>query len=131
MKFGHHSAHPSNLYRIPSLDVKGEVFFKGEPQLRAESWVRCYDPSAQVVSDQNGTYVDPRGGPHTYIIPTFFNPILVFFDTFGVVNSGRFLVAPRATQKYQIRLHKKRTFWIIPNRNFCSLKLRVIFRPFS
>ena len=108
MKFGHHSVHPSLSFAEEQSIHEHESAAAGAPP--SQRWA---------------AYI------HTYIIPTFFNPILVFFDTFGVVNSGRFLVAPRATQKYQIRLHKKRTFWIIPNRNFCSLKLSVIFRPFS
>ena len=74
---------------------------------------------------------DPRGGPHTYIIQQISDPIVVVFDTSGVVNSGRFLVAPRATKKCRFRAHEKRIFWIIRNRKFYSLKLRTIFRPFS
>ena len=72
-----------------------------------------------------------RGGPHTYIIQQISDPIVVVFDTSGVVNSGRFLVAPRATKKCRIRAHEKRIFWIIRNRKFYSLQLRTIFRPFS
>ena len=72
-----------------------------------------------------------RGGPHTYIIQQISDPIVVVFDTSGVVNSGRFLVAPRATKKCRFRAHEKRIFWIIRNRKFYSLQLRTIFRPFS